>query len=308
MNYYKILGVDRGAESDVIDAAYRAMMRRYHPDRYTGPMAEAERRSKLLNEAYAALKDPDKRRRYDETLGPIVPPVRPIVDALPNPDRPTTRLRYRLGLLGAAAVGVIVLIYAMTRPPATRVATPPPVAASPQRRSKAIPIPTATPASESADCRGARCAVMTPFGWAGVEAGVTTDSAEHASGMRLRDDGHYTDIGDGSCLSYRVVGGPENLRMLVENGVVTTIEAYLDPKQPVFRTDRGVRLGDPEAAVRAAYKDLKQLPDIYSEPPDKKLLHYERGGVRGLKFDINGGKVSGISVGTRSIEYVEGCL
>jgi hypothetical protein len=89
---------------------------------------------------------------------------------------------------------------------------------------------------------------------------------------------------------------------------VTTVEAYLEPKQPKFRTDRGVGLGDAESTVRKAYKGLKQLPDIYSDPPDKKLFHYEPGGERGIKFSINGGKVTGISVGTRSIEYVEGCL
>ena len=53
---------------------------------------------------------------------------------------------------------------------------------------------------------------------------------------------------------------------------------------------------------------LKQLPDIYSAPPDKKLFYYEPGGERGIRFDINDGRVSGIVVGTTSIEYVEGCL
>jgi hypothetical protein len=146
------------------------------------------------------------------------------------------------------------------------------------------------------------------MGWGGIGAGVTTDSAEQASGMKIRDDGHYTEAGDGTCLAYEVIGGPKNLQMLVESGEVTTIEAYLDPPAPVFATDRGVRLGDQESTVRKAYKGLKQLPDIYSEPPDKKLFYYEPGGERGIKFSINGGKVTGISVGTRSIEYVEGRL
>jgi len=135
-----------------------------------------------------------------------------------------------------------------------------------------------------------------------------TGPAESSSGLRIIDDGHYTDTGDGSCLSYKVVGGPENLRMLVEQGVVTTVEAFFDPKMPVFQTDRGVKLGDSEKAVRSVYASLKQLPDIYSAPPDKKLFYYEPGGERGIKFDINDGRVSGISVGTASIEYVEGCL
>ncbi|OQW71994.1 MAG: hypothetical protein BVN33_14295 [Proteobacteria bacterium ST_bin13] len=60
--------------------------------------------------------------------------------------------------------------------------------------------------------------------------------------------------------------------------------------------------------VRRLYKGLKQLPDIYSELPDKKLFPYEPGGERGSKFSINGGKVTGVSVGSRSIGYVEGSL
>ena len=126
--------------------------------------------------------------------------------------------------------------------------------------------------------------------------------------MNLRDDGHYTDVGNGSCLAYKVVGGPRNIRMLVENGNITTVEAFEMTGQPKFSTDRGVKLGDPESAVRAAYQELKQLPNIYSDPPDKMLFHYEPGGERGIKFAIVKGRVVEIAVGTRSIEYVEGCL
>lgn len=152
------------------------------------------------------------------------------------------------------------------------------------------------------------CRIITPFGWGGIEAGVTTDSAQQASGMTIRDDGHYTDAGDGSCLAFEVIGGPKGPQFLVERGVVTTVEAYLDPRPPVFMTDCGVKLGNPEAAARKAYKGLKQLPNVYSAPPDKKLFHYEPSGERGIKFSIDSGKVTGISVGSNSIEYVEGCL
>jgi DnaJ domain len=315
MNYYEILGVDRGAEPEVIDAAYRAMMRRYHPDKFSGPKDEAERRAKLLNEAYAVLKDADQRRSYDETLGPSLRPELPSADALPNPDGASIWQRYRFGLFVSIVASGALFAYLHFREPG-RKEVPPPVAAapSPTIKLKAPAVQTTlhkeSRKSEptSSDCQGISCRVLTSFGWAKIEAGATTDSAEHSSGLRIRDDGHYTDVGDGSCLSYEVVGGPKNLNMLVEGGVVTTIEAYLVAKQPVFRTNRGVKLGDPESSVRNAYKGLKQLPDIYSEPPDKKLFYYEPGGERGIKFHINGGKVSGISVGTRSIEYVEGCL
>jgi len=313
MNYYEILGVDRGAEQEVIDAAFRAMMRRYHPDTYPGPKAEAERRAKQLNEAYAVLRNPERRRAYDATLGPAMPPPPPppVYDTLPNPQSRRAIPRGILALGAIAAVAALAFIY-LNQPRA-----PVPVAPV-ATEAAALPValqPTPTPTPEPkpspaalAGCRGMDCRVVTPFGWGGIEAGVTTDSAQRASGMTIRDDGHYTDAGDGSCLAYEVIGGPKNVQMLVESGVVTTVEASFDPAAPAFMTDRGVKLGDPEAAVRKAYKGLKQLPDIYSEPPDKKLFHYEPGGERGIKFSINGGKVTGISVGSRSIEYVEGCL
>jgi hypothetical protein len=313
MNYYEILGVDRGAEQEVIDAAFRAMMRRYHPDTFVGPTAEAERRAKQLNEAYAFLRNPERRRAYDATLGPATPPPPAVYETLPNPHSGRAIGRGKLSLAGAAAVAALALVIHFNQPN-----TPAPVAPVAMTKAAvlpAAPVPTPPPIPEPspsptlvAGCRGIACRVMTPFGWGGIETGVTTDSAQQASGIKIRDDGHYTDAGDGTCFAYEVIGGPRNLQMLVESGVVTTVEAYFDPAGPVFMTDRGVKLGDPESAVRKAYRDLKQLPDIYSEPPDKKLFHYEPGGERGIKFSISGGKVTGISVGSRSIEYVEGCL
>ena len=64
-DYYKILGVDRGADDKTIKSAYRKLARKYHPDVNKGQDA----RFKEINEAYEVLSDPEKRRRYD-TLGP----------------------------------------------------------------------------------------------------------------------------------------------------------------------------------------------------------------------------------------------
>ena len=50
----------------MIRAAYRALIRRYHPD--TDPSREAAQRAQALNAAYAVLGDPDKRARYDGSL------------------------------------------------------------------------------------------------------------------------------------------------------------------------------------------------------------------------------------------------
>jgi len=62
-DYYKILGVDRGADQDAIKRAYRKLARKFHPDVSKEPNAEA--RFKEVNEANEVLKDPEKRAAYD---------------------------------------------------------------------------------------------------------------------------------------------------------------------------------------------------------------------------------------------------
>ena len=69
-DYYKVLGVARGASKDDIKAAYRLLARKHHPDLHHGKARpQAEKAFKAINEAHAVLSDPDKRARYDQ-LGP----------------------------------------------------------------------------------------------------------------------------------------------------------------------------------------------------------------------------------------------
>ena len=63
-DYYAILGVERGASEEDIKKAYRRLARKYHPDVSKEP--EAEARFKEMGEAYATLKDPEKRAAYDQ--------------------------------------------------------------------------------------------------------------------------------------------------------------------------------------------------------------------------------------------------
>ena len=63
-DYYKILGVDKGANSEDIKKAYRKLAVKYHPDKNPGNK-EAEEKFKKMSEAYAVLSDSEKRKQYD---------------------------------------------------------------------------------------------------------------------------------------------------------------------------------------------------------------------------------------------------
>jgi curved DNA-binding protein len=65
-DYYKVLGVDRGASVDDIKKAYRKLALKYHPDRNPSDKKRSEEKFKEISEAYAVLTDPEKRKQYDE--------------------------------------------------------------------------------------------------------------------------------------------------------------------------------------------------------------------------------------------------
>jgi len=62
-DYYKILGVERGASDDVLKKAYRKLARKYHPD--VSKEANAKERFQEVAEAYETLRDKEKRAAYD---------------------------------------------------------------------------------------------------------------------------------------------------------------------------------------------------------------------------------------------------
>ena len=63
-DYYKILGLSRGAAEEDIKKAYRKMALKYHPDKNKSP--GAEEKFKEIAEAYEVLSDKRKREIYDQ--------------------------------------------------------------------------------------------------------------------------------------------------------------------------------------------------------------------------------------------------
>jgi curved DNA-binding protein CbpA len=83
LDLYGILQVDPRAEPSVIQAAYRTLALRVHPDHSqnddTAPSME------MLNRAYGVLRDPTQRRQYDETRSPTAAlPIAPPSFAQPS--------------------------------------------------------------------------------------------------------------------------------------------------------------------------------------------------------------------------------
>ena len=98
-DYYAILQVDPLAEKEIIEAAYRRLAVKYHPDLDHSP--GATERMKLINAAYQVLSNSEKRRAYDLSRG-----VRP--GRGPTPLRTSLGQRYVWWILLAALIIMVV--------------------------------------------------------------------------------------------------------------------------------------------------------------------------------------------------------
>ena len=72
MDYYRLLKVDRDAAPPTIRSAYHAMRRGFHPDAYHEQepelVAAVSQISKRINEGYQVLRNPGRRKAYDQAL------------------------------------------------------------------------------------------------------------------------------------------------------------------------------------------------------------------------------------------------
>ena len=68
-NYYEILEVNKKASKEVIEKAYKVLVKKYHPDLYSGQKKNyAEEKIKEINEAYSVLTDEFMKEQYDSEL------------------------------------------------------------------------------------------------------------------------------------------------------------------------------------------------------------------------------------------------
>jgi hypothetical protein len=85
VSYYEDFGLPPNASPEQIREAYKLLVRLMHPDHQTNPALKwaAEGQMRRINQAYAVLSDPERRRRYDAE--PHSPPERPSPMAIRTP-------------------------------------------------------------------------------------------------------------------------------------------------------------------------------------------------------------------------------
>lgn len=125
IDYYEELGVERNATPEQIRDAFRALVRLLHPDHQQDESlkAIADRQLRKLNRIHSVLSDPERRRRYDLSLQENFRPAPTIVVNTAVPFAPRETLT-RFVWIAAAVVGVAVVIWLATDPPAAPVLFP----------------------------------------------------------------------------------------------------------------------------------------------------------------------------------------
>ena len=158
---YSLLHVLPGADPEVIEAAYKALMKKYHPDRHHGE--DAERRAAAISHAFNILRDPDRRAAYDAeeqalqdryrvelaranpiSTSPPEPARRPSLVRSDGRSRPEQRIAVWVGAAGALVLAVTVVLFARDTGSASRMrnaVTQLSVPDTPEANPAAAPVP-----------------------------------------------------------------------------------------------------------------------------------------------------------------------
>jgi uncharacterized membrane protein YkvA (DUF1232 family) len=68
LNYYEMFGISVNAGPEELRRAYHDQLKIWHPDKNADRLPEAEETTKILNQAYSVLSDPERRKQYDRML------------------------------------------------------------------------------------------------------------------------------------------------------------------------------------------------------------------------------------------------
>lgn len=136
---------------------------------------------------------------------------------------------------------------------------------------------------------------LTPSGLGPIKVGMTEPEVEKALGRKIRQN-KLAGVG-GRCGSARLRGGG----MLFTDDVLARVSLFTRR----FATKSGIRVGDPESAIRAQYgKRAKRSPHVYTDGHYYKVTR----GNRRLNFETDDGEITIIHGGRiPEVDYVEGC-
>jgi hypothetical protein len=108
--HYETLNVSTEAEPVVIEAAYRALMKKYHPDQGGAPPAPGAPGAREINEAYAVLREPGRRAEYDQKEWTRQQKIQLASYAPPPPPRRTNFFGWGGWLVALVLAGMIGII------------------------------------------------------------------------------------------------------------------------------------------------------------------------------------------------------
>jgi curved DNA-binding protein CbpA len=118
-DYYKILQVDREASLEVMNGAYRSLVKQCHPDQFhTSRKAVMNQKMQEINEAYQVLSNPASRAEFDRRYQPSN--VRSTASAPQSPQGLRTRLKSILLWATLSYLALTVLIKPLLASPVAK--------------------------------------------------------------------------------------------------------------------------------------------------------------------------------------------